>query len=78
LCLKATLTAQVDTLRFVREPAVDTKRRVHESRDAVLGDGLELLDVLCVEGDKLAVLVDAGGGYGFGEDGGVACDCEFN
>jgi hypothetical protein len=69
------LTAQVDTIRLIREPAVDAKRRVHESRDAILGDSLELLDILCVEGDELAVLVDARGGYGFGEDGGVACDC---
>lgn len=78
LCLKPTLTAQIDALRLVRESAVDAKRRVHEARDAVLGDGLELLDVLCVEGNELAVFVDAGGGYGFGEDGGVACDCVYN
>ena len=69
------LTAQIGTLSLVGEAQVDAKGRVYETCDTVLGDRCELLHVLVVERDELAVLVDAAGCDRLGNDGGVACDC---
>jgi hypothetical protein len=66
---------QIHTLRLIREPSIHTKRRVHIPRNTLLlVNLLQLAHILVVKRDELLVLVDAGRGYGFGEDGGVARD----
>ena len=68
------LAAEVDAIGLVGKAAVHAEWWVYEARGTVLVDGFEVLHVLVVERDQLAVLVDAGWCHGFGEDGGVAGD----
>lgn len=75
-CSKQSRSAEIHAFGLIREPSVDTERRVYIAGDALLlVNFLQLLHVLVIEGDELLVLVDAGWGYGFCEDGGVAGDC---
>ena len=68
-------TAQVQASYLIRKAAVDTKRRVYITSDALdLVDLLQLLHVFTIEGDELLVLVDARWGDGLCEDRGVASD----
>jgi len=68
-------TAQIQASYLIREAAVDTKRWVYITRDALdLVDLLQLLHVFTIEGDELLVLVDARWGDGLCEDRGVASD----
>lgn len=74
-CLKQSRSAEIHTLRLIREPSIDTKGRVYVAGNTLLlVDLLQLLHVLAIEGDELLVLVDAGWGDGLCEDGGVAGD----
>ena len=73
--LRPRSTRQINTVRLVREPSIHTKWWVYVSSDALrLMDGLELLQILGIEGDELAVLVDARRRDGLCEDGRVARD----
>lgn len=66
-------TRKVNAARLVSKADVDAKWRVDVScRAILLLDGLEVLDVLFVERDELAVLVNARRCYRLGEDGRVA------
>lgn len=68
-------TAQVHAPYFVWESAVDAKGRVYIASNSLdLVDLLQLLHVFTVEGDELAVLLDARWSDGLCEDRGVASD----
>jgi len=74
-CPKQSRSAEIHALGLIREPSVDTKWRVYIAGNTLLlVNLLQLLHILVVKGDELLVLVDAGWGYGFCEDGGVAGD----
>ena len=74
-CLKQSRSAEIHTLRLIRESSIDAKRRVYVAGNTLLlVNLLQLLHVLAIEGDELLVLVDAGRGDGLCEDGGVAGD----
>lgn len=66
-------TRKVNTTGLVSKADINAERRVDVScRTVLLLDGLEVLDILLVQRDELAVLVDARRCHGLGEDGRVA------
>ena len=75
ISISAHLPTQVNTPGLVRESNIDAKWRVDVAgRSVLLLNGLELLELVGVERDEFAVLVDAAGRDGLGEDGRVAGD----
>jgi hypothetical protein len=68
--------AQIHTLRLIRESNINTERRVHIASNTLLFVNLlQLAHILVVKRDELLILINTRGGYGFGEDGGVARNC---